>query len=551
MVPEIPYAGEVPLVPNVRPVIVVAGSDFDMGYQHYHQIVQVFGEFYLERLAKGEYTGEELDVLRAYQWHIRRDTPEMIDYMRGMAAGATDAGVPLSYMDMLADITGARPYPDAPTGSGDKELPPSDCSGFAAWGSATRDGRLVCGGSGDHDLLKNYRPEYTIIHFPETGNNFICSPPTGGSCHPGMNNRGVAYVHHGCTGYLGLELEPGERDWGYGVPKLLGYLHVLRFANSVKEAREMLLSIHSDDGRLGGTWADVNGTAFDIENRDDPRCIREPGDNDEVDFIYSTNNLFSKELAHAQRPPPEGNVFVPHAGWLGTGKTISAVARNLELWDMLHHYHGEVGLEFAKMMWRFPGRQPSYPTLEEADEAYYPTKGAGWHQKISSLENAMVGVMIPDDGDGGLYYVSQGCPARITSPLAPGGHYYRVAPTYSFYELRLDSTPKAVADAARRRAQYDQYYANLELRKLGYHDVAYAPLDALFNEAAVEWQKGEFYKTRAGETSGNASVFDWGRALRAFTRCQALARQVHNALVPPPDSPEDLGLRPWRYWSKK
>ena len=178
----------------------------------------------------------------------------------------------------------------------------------AAWGSATRDGRLVCGGSGDHDLLKSYRPEYTIIHFPETGNNFICSPPTGGSCHPGMNNRGVAYVHHGCTGYLGLELEPEERDWGYGVPKLLGYFHALRFANTAGEAREILLSIHSDDGRLGGTWADVNGTAFDIENRDDPRCIREPGDNGEVDFIYSTNNLFSKELSHAQRPPPEGNV---------------------------------------------------------------------------------------------------------------------------------------------------------------------------------------------------------------------------------------------------
>lgn len=550
MVPEIPYSGEVPIVPNVRPVIVVAGSDYEMGYQHYHQIVQVFGSFFLERLIQQDPSYERTEALKAYQWHIKEYVPEMIDYMKGMVAGARDAGVHLSYKDVLAHMTANRAFPEAPGGSEDEDIE-SECSGFAAWGSATKDGRLVCGGSGDHDLLKQYRPEYTIIHFPETGNNFICSPPSGGACHPGMNNRGVAYVHHGCTGYLGAESEPADRGWGYGVPKLLGYLHTLRFANTAEEALKMMLAMSSDDGSIGGTWADVNGYAFDLENRENPRCIRRPGDHGEDDFIYSTNNLFSEELSHAQRPPPEGNTFVPHAGWLGTGKTISAVARNLELWNMLHNYHGEVDVEFAKMMFRFPGKQPSYPTLEEAEESYYPSKGAGWHQKISSMENAMVGILQPDDGDGGLYHVSQGCPARLTTPLAPRGHFYRVAPTYSFYTLKLASTPKGVAEAAKNQAQYDQYYANLELRKLDYWDPPYIPLDAIFNEAAVEWQKGEFYRTRAQETSGHESIFHWGRAIRAFTRCQAMARQVYNALVPPPSSPGDLDLRPWRYWSKE
>ncbi|MBC8498331.1 hypothetical protein H8D40_05030 [Candidatus Bathyarchaeota archaeon] len=354
MAPEIPYVGEVPIVPNVRPVIVVTGSDFDMGYQHNHQIVQVFGPFFLNRIIQEEYSKEQREALKAYQWHLRKYTPELIDYIRGMAAGARDAGVPLSYNDVLADLTANRMFQEAPEGSEDETLE-SECSGFAAWGSATKDGSLVCGGSGDHDLIKSYRPEYTIIHFPETGYNFICSPPTGGACHPGMNNRGVAFVHHGCTGYLGAESEPKDRDWGYGVPKLLGYLHTLRWADSAEEAMETMLSMSNDVGGLGGTWADVNGYAYDIENRENPRCIRRPGDHDEVDFIYSTNNLFSGELSHAQRPPPEGNVFVPHAGWLGTGKTVSAVTRNLQLWNMLHHYHGEVDVEFAKMMFRFPG----------------------------------------------------------------------------------------------------------------------------------------------------------------------------------------------------
>ena len=42
---EVPYAGEVPLVPNVRPVIVLQGSDYDMGHQHAQQIVQIFGTY--------------------------------------------------------------------------------------------------------------------------------------------------------------------------------------------------------------------------------------------------------------------------------------------------------------------------------------------------------------------------------------------------------------------------------------------------------------------------------------------------------------------------
>jgi hypothetical protein len=565
--PEIPYIGEVPLVPNVRPVIVVAGSDYEMGYQHYQQIIEVFGPLYIKRLIKKKYTEEQLDAHKAYEVQIKKYTPELIDYMKGMAAGASDVGVPLSYNDVISHLTGNNVFSDT-TGSKNENPPEEhDCSGFAAWGSTTKDGKLVCGGSGDHDLSnfgRNFRPEYVIIHFPETGNNYICSPPSGGACHPGMNNKGVAYVHHGCTGYLETYKVPEERFGQYGVPRLLGYLHVLRFANSAKEALDMLLSIPNDTGNLGGIWADVNGTAFDIENRDNPRCVRKPGDHGEVDFLYSTNTLLCEELGELMKHPPEGGKvqeyvrqwpgekeYITHGGWLARDKDISAVSRNLNLRNLFTHYHGEVDFEFARMMWRFPAEQPSYLTLEEAESANTRTKGEGWHAKICSAKNSMVGILLPDNGDEGLFYVSQGCAARITAPLNPGGHFYRIAPTYSFFQLKLDSSLDKVVEAARIRAQYDQYYANLELRKLNYHDYAYAPLDEIFNESAVEWNRGEYYLNTAKESNGNEAVRRYGKAIRAYTRCQALAKQVYNSLVPPPDSPEDLGLRPWKYWDRK
>jgi hypothetical protein len=102
-----------------------------------------------------------------------------------------------------------------------------------------------------------------------------------------------------------------------------------------------------------------------------------------------------------------------------------------------------------------------------------------------------------------------------------------------------------VAEQARQRAMFDMYYGNKELRKLTYRDAAYAPLDELFNKAATEWQKGEFYVDAARETAGNESVAHWARAVRCYTRCQAYARQVRESRVPPAARPEDLGLPKW------
>ena len=59
---EIPYAGEVPLPPNVRPVIILSGSDYEMGYQFYQQLIQIFGPWILERVADGLFYGLLISV---------------------------------------------------------------------------------------------------------------------------------------------------------------------------------------------------------------------------------------------------------------------------------------------------------------------------------------------------------------------------------------------------------------------------------------------------------------------------------------------------------
>ena len=99
---EIPYSGGVPLTPNVRPAIICSGSDYDIGYQWYQQTVQIFGRKPLEERAHRQFSAEETAALKAYQWYIRKYTPYMIAMLKGMVAGANDAGIPLTYEEVLA-----------------------------------------------------------------------------------------------------------------------------------------------------------------------------------------------------------------------------------------------------------------------------------------------------------------------------------------------------------------------------------------------------------------------------------------------------------------
>jgi hypothetical protein len=126
---------------------------------------------------------------------------------------------------------------------------------------------------------------------------------------------------------------------------------------------------------------------------------------------------------------------------------MRSLSRNLFMWNMLHNYKGEVDLEFAQMMYRFPSTI-TYPTLEAADAAYLREKGRSYRARIGSLDNSVIGITLPDDGDNGLYYVCSGPATRATGPAMPTLHNYGPGQTYSFFELKLAASPGGVAQAA-------------------------------------------------------------------------------------------------------
>jgi hypothetical protein len=552
---EITFSEGVPIVPNVRPVIIVSGTDYEMGYQWFQQYAQIFGLWILQEMQK-KLTKQEIGYLEQHQVHVKKYVPEFIDIMRGMAKAANDLGVPLSYAEVMAEFFPPREFPNALPKDKTEALP-DECSGFAAWGSTTKDGKLVCLGIPDGRDMKF---EHTVMVFPKDkgSNNFIV-PPTykekrkahraWAPLHPGMNNKGLAYVHHG-AGINGRERQAwciadanadDKKPHGeYGVPFCFAVMHTLRYAKNAKEALKMQLSYK---GYQAGLWADTSGDGFVLECRD-PKTIRRSGDCGEKDFLYATNNVLA--TGEIEKYLPEGAKYVPHAGWVapGYGSLVSSITRNLQMWNMFHNYQGKVDLKFAKMVARFAGEPPAYATQEEAD-ALYGSLGKGWNGMIGAPSNAHIGIMLPDNGNEGLFYTCYYRAGRVAYPFGPKSFYYPVDLTYSFYQLKLAEEPVGVLEAAMERARYDLFHADQELMKLSYWDAPYAPLKEIFNKAATEWAKGDYYLDKARKTKGNDAIYQYGKGLRAFTRCQAYANHVYEALVPPPTTPSDLGLGKW------
>ena len=549
---EIPFIDGIPLPPPVRPVIILKGSDHELGYQYFQQLVQIYGTwlpsqrggvlYYTAPLHRETYSSDQRDALRRYDSYVKDYAPEWVDILNGMVAGAADAGIELTYEDLLAFYALYEEFlPWSEKSFVITEQP--TCSGFTAWGKATKNGRLICASNGD-DNIGFFSS--TVMVFPETGNVFVASPFNmpgfgGFPSHPGMNNRGLVHVHHG-TGKFAFP------DRGYTVPRGFANMHILRFANSAREAAEMHLAypkaVNCKDGNF---FADTSGDAMVIESRNPP-VIRRTGDLGEVDFLYHTNNY----LARANGDERERD-YIPHAGWLSKelkgleemDLTAWSVSRNLFMWNMLHNYQGEVDLEFATMMYRFPSTI-ALPTLEAADEAYRLERGRTYHAHIGSLDNSLIGIALPDAGDNGRYFVCSGPATRDTGPAMPTLHNYGPGQTYSFYELQLAENPTAVAQAALLRAQTDLYYANTAMGKLNFLEAG--PLEAAFDKAKTEYFKGHYYLN--GVLSGRVtrdreSLYDLARATRAYTRCQVYAKQVCEAIDPPPNRPEHLGLRPW------
>lgn len=563
---EILFAEGAPLVPEINPIVILQGSDFEMGYQYAQQLVQIYGKWILERKSGRQFSQDELNCLHRWEDQLSIYAPEILQLCAGWSAGAEDLGIPMSYEDVVDIWTGHRPPAATYLGLGNGEpfMAPPYCSGAAAWGKATRDGSLVTVSTGDHDC----HHMATIIAFPESGNNFMITPfgatgdlPKLGGIymfgHPGMNNQGLAYVEHGGMPKM---IEP-KKEWGYGIRMGAAVFHILRFANSAREAQQMELAMPIGDvgsggfGSLGGFWADSQ-YGYIIDSRKDPVIIREAGDCGERDFLYAANHPLHKDSGQApwMQADKDHWHFDLHGGWYADYRPIKKIGideeviiqslgngfigsrdRSLYLFNVLDRAVGNIDFEYMKMVNRQGCTLPAETWKESV--AYFK-KTAQWANVTTGhASNAAVVVMEPVPGDQGRYAFCVGTAKRGLAPCMPTWCSPIYNETNAFWELQLAATPEGVAQSAWKKAcEYVEQACSL-LSRLDQQDPATEPLKDILSQAEKEFQVGDLIQSESGMAPSR-----WAKATRAFTRAQVRALQVIQALEPAPNNPEDFGL---------
>lgn len=572
------FADDVPIVPSICPIVLLSGSSFQMGHQYATQIIEIYGGWIFAELARRVFSPAESEQIAAWQEQVLRHTPEIAEMARGWAAGASESGVPMTYEHALVVWTGCvEPTREllgigadlCQTGLGNVALSfrgiatytgaaPDLCSGCCAWGEATLDGRLVAGASTDHDCTF----QATIVAFPDEGHPFVYTPfgvngniPGFGGLfmagHPGMNDSGLTYVHHGGVPYVG----EASGEWGYGVRRGAGTFHLLRYADSARQALETQLGWPVGDagramGTDGGFYADRD-YAYVLESRTgaDGRgpVLRErtPGNAGRgYEFLYSNNNPVSERAPQRNAVPEDGFEFDDVAGWYSRDQAALLEGTAGEQWRMLcgklseyrNRFHfealseanGRIDREYMYRLYSTPGTLPDGPWEEIA--AQYEA-GGQWKGSVAHRTNAFVSVMDPDER---LYSGCIGPLRRSVQPNYPSHGYYYHDETNTSWELTLADTPAATVDAARARAQADVVAARTALSGARLDDVVRARLQGWLSAAEGHLEGGTARRQQASPDDGDAFAGQLAGALRQLTRAQVRARQVSEALFPVP-----------------
>lgn len=576
---EITYAGDAPVVPEVCPLVILEGSSYEMGYQYAQQLVQIFGPWVLEKKAQRRFPDEAIAEIKKWEEQIARHAPEILEMCRGWGQGARDLGIDMSYTDVLEIWTGHMPPKTTYMGRGDRisdAPPPITCSGLGAWGRATKDGRLVTGSSGDHD------PSFPVVimAYPDTGNNFMFTTFSAvgditlvGSQHmfgfPGINNKGLAYIEHGGQPRI---IEP-KNCWGYGLRRATSVFHILRYANSAKEALAMEMSfpigdVGMDNGTVGGFYAD-SGYGYVLESRKDPVIVRESGYMGETDFLYANNSAMHKDAAQAgwmrQDQAESGDWrWDAHGGWypehvtgfrLGElfkggerqafgalrGMYRGCLKRNLYAYKMLNRGVGHIDMEYMKMLYRHSGTVPDKP-WKQANREYNKT-GLWGDVSVGNASNGIITVTRPDDGNEGLYAVCTGEAKRGITPSSP--FFASYCPMYNetnaFWEVKLAGTPEGTANYAWRKAE--EYLSETETLLKGntriVNPATVSYLEELASRSRNHLNRGKEAMAGAGKAPEGKGVYEWARAARAFTRAQVYALMVRDMIEPFPQDPEE------------
>lgn len=502
------------------PVIVVSGSNYEMGYQYGEQaapliyrnlailksnVIKVFGE---------ETTYKDMEV---WSYYADKYDPGLRKWLEGMKAGVRKKGYDINYLDLvLLTVYPAQmwcrpdaPYPDEtgvksslaisdkPTAEGYHS-----CHAFAATGSATKDGKPIVSISKMVPIETMH--SLILIAFPDEGYSFIANPYAGAIVqNSGMNSSGFAWV---------LTAQFGPPAWGVVTEVYFHYLN--QYCKLPIEAYEYL----EETPRAGVTGAfvtsDATGNISVFESMSHVFATRVPGDAGETaEFLVQTNHLINPSLQGHNLPPYIDLMVNSYSRYATAWEYVKAAAEK-----------GEIDFDFAKKMY-------------QSDDWYNPDTNK-WHYNEPESPNVLnnfpesvtQSIFFPSDL---IAYFQVGTPSGIGLPGGATGEYVK---------LQLADDPVTVTESADKAAfEFYSEARNLFAKELNRNApyltfLVAQSIRGMLDEAMIEYERG---MDRAGfaylaEIEGrpvNEQVALWSEALTHYAKAQLYSQMAATRLM--------------------
>jgi hypothetical protein len=512
----------VQIASGMPPVIVVSGSNYEMGYQYgeqaapliYHnhmltwsRLVAVYGE---------EGATRDMEVWAYFLWKY---DPGLKDWLKGMSAGCKRMGYDISVIELVAislypTQLWARPdtpYPEE-TGYGaiaqasanlaDAEVYHS-CTSISATGNATRDGNPVVA------ITKMVPIEtsqsFILVAFPDDGPSFVTCPQAGQpAANAGLNSAGFAEAQTAIFGPLA---------WSYPIE---GYFHYLpQYCESVAEAQQYLESCPR--GGVMGTvnMADAAGNIIVFEGTAPEYAFREPGDAGETaPFLVQTNHLVNPAMQDYNPPGWLVWNYDSYIRYATTFERMKAAAEN-----------GEIDFEFVKEMQRSDDWYDPDADMWHYNEPESGLTANNFPWSVSQL------VLFPADLTA---YIEVGTPSGIGLPAGATGEYVKVRLADDPAEVAANADTDALGFYTEARHLFQR---ELNSKAPYLTDTVAQSIEEMLDEAWAEYESGmdrAAFASLAGVDGVHHFNDDqmalWSEAMSHYAKAQLYAQMVTTRL---------------------
>lgn len=465
--------GLTPPPPGVMPVVVLQGKPHDMGLQYGSRlsvyITRVKDSLWAQLLSK-EDKAAVLAHLLEYDKVIRKEAPEMIPIMEGMAGGAGVDYEDILMINCFVDVAWARPV--------------ESCSGLAAWGEATREGKTIAGINFDF-MPEPFAYRAVVVAYPAEGNAFISTGFAGvlGNNFT-LNEKGLVELNN-----HGEYKRP--QDKGYGLPAMLIPGYIAMTCDTWEEARDFMLNATRSMG-VARHFQDSDGGGCVVESTADKAVVRYAGDFGEKSYLIDTNHWLTDDMKETKWP-------IPRPG--------NSEYRYMTIEKFLQDHDGRLDASSFMEVLGIGDRFWDGTSWQEPE---------GWTKNTVNCLSVKLGthashVAVPADR---TVYIRTGDATGLWGALAPGA-------TGEFVKLVLEKSPEAMVASAIDEAQQALWRASERVSTSGRPG-----LMRRLNMAKRMYWRAQSLRVKAANQGRDEALASLGRAASCACKAQAHAGMI-------------------------